>query len=129
MAALETLGEIGRRSRRRTIAVLGEMLELAEPRADHVRVGHFAAAAGLDVLVTVGDQAAAYLDGAETVPQWRGQAVRTEGRADAASWVRNNVAPGDVVLVKASRGAALEHVVEDLLSDEGLLIDEGDRDR
>lgn len=123
MAALETLGEIGRRSDRRTVAVLGEMLELADPRADHVRVGHFAATAGIDVLVTVGDQAAAYVDGAEGVSRWQGKAVRTEGREDATSWVRKNVAPGDVVLVKASRGAALEHVVE------GLLIDEGDRDR
>ena len=123
MAALETLGEIGRRSERRTIAVLGEMLELADPRADHVRVGQFAAAAGVDVLVTVGEQAAAYADGAAGVPKWHGKAVRTEGREDATSWVRKNVAPGDVVLVKASRGAALEQVVA------GLLTDEGDRDR
>ena len=122
-AALDTLGAIGRLSHRRTIAVLGEMLELADPRADHVRVGHFAAAADIDVLVTVGEQAAAYVEGTVGVSQWRGQSVRTEGREDATAWVRKNVAPGDVVLVKASRGAALEQVVE------GLLTDEGDRDR
>jgi UDP-N-acetylmuramoyl-tripeptide--D-alanyl-D-alanine ligase len=129
MAALETLGQIGHRSGRRTIAVLGEMLELADPRADHVRVGHFAAAAGIDVLVTVGQQAAAYGEGATSLDAWSGRLVRTEGRADATTWVRNNVVPGDVVLVKASRGAALEHVVGDLLSVGGLLKDEGDSDR
>ena len=122
-AALDTLSAIGRRSHRRTIAVLGEMLELADPDADHRRVGRFLAGAGVDVLVAVGPQAASYVDGTQDVPQWQGKAVRTEGRDDATSWVRKNVAPGDVVLVKASRGAALEHVAE------GLLIDEGDRDR
>ena len=115
MAALETLGQIGRRRDRRTVAVLGEMLELADPDADHRRVGHFLATAGIDVLVTVGPQAAAYVDGTQDVSQWRGQAVRTEGREDATSWVRNNVAPGDVVLVKASRRAGLERVAEGLL--------------
>ena len=122
MAALETLQVIARRSGRRTIAVLGEMLELADPQGDHERVGRFAAQAGIDVLVTVGEQAAAYADGAAGVTGWRGRAIRTEGRDDATAWVRNNVASGDVVLVKASRGAALEHVADGL-------IDEGDPDR
>jgi UDP-N-acetylmuramoyl-tripeptide--D-alanyl-D-alanine ligase len=119
IAALDTLGEIGRRSGRRTIAVLGEMLELSEPAQEHRRVGHAAAAAGIDVLVTVGEPAAAYADGAGGVTGWAGESIRTAGRDDALRWVRHNVAPGDVVLVKASRGAALEHVAEALLTDEG----------
>jgi UDP-N-acetylmuramoyl-tripeptide--D-alanyl-D-alanine ligase len=127
-AALDTLGSIGRRSGRRTIAVLGEMLELADPDADHHRVGRFAAEAGIDVLVTVGRRAATSGEGAGSIASWSGELVRTEGRADAAAWVRNNVARGDVVLVKASRGAALEHIVADLLSADGL-PSEGDGDR
>ena len=120
MAALDTLGSIGRSSGRRTIAVLGEMLELAEPEEDHRRVGRFAATAGIDVLVTVGEVAAAYADGAAGADGgWAGVPVRTAGRDDALEWVRHNVAPGDVLLVKASRGAALESVAEGLLTDEG----------
>ena len=35
-------------------------------------------------------------------------AIATAGRDEALAWVRENVAARDVVLVKASRGAALE---------------------
>ncbi len=39
----------------------------------------------------------------------------TAGRDEALAWVRENVAAADVVLVKASRGAALEHIADGLL--------------
>jgi UDP-N-acetylmuramoyl-tripeptide--D-alanyl-D-alanine ligase len=46
-------------------------------------------------------------------------AITTAGRDEALAWVRENGAAGDparcVVLVKASRGAALESVAEGLL--------------
>ena len=42
-------------------------------------------------------------------------AVHTAGRDEALTWVRENAAAGDVLLVKASRGAALETVAEGLL--------------
>jgi UDP-N-acetylmuramoyl-tripeptide--D-alanyl-D-alanine ligase len=35
------------------------------------------------------------------------------------AWVRDNVAARDVVLVKASRGAALEKIADGLLEEEG----------
>ena len=38
--------------------------------------------------------------------------VARAGRDEALGWVRATVAAGDVVLVKASRGAALEWVAE-----------------
>ena len=54
-AALDTLGGIGAGSGRRTVAVLGEMLELGDgAAAAHTGVGEYAAAAGVDLLVTVG---------------------------------------------------------------------------
>ena len=57
-AALESLQVIGQRSGRRTVAVLGEMFELGPDAASgHHRVGAFARAAGVDVLVTVGETA------------------------------------------------------------------------
>ncbi len=48
---------------------------------------------------------------------WSGTAVPTAGRDEALAWVRENVAAADVVLVKASRGAALEHIADGLLDD------------
>jgi hypothetical protein len=40
--------------------------------------------------------------------------VPTAGREQAADWLRHNVVARDVVLVKASRGAALEHLADAL---------------
>jgi UDP-N-acetylmuramoyl-tripeptide--D-alanyl-D-alanine ligase len=116
VAAIEALTSIGRRRSRRTVAVLGEMKELgAEADEAHREVGRAAAAAGVDVVVAVGDPAHGIAAGAETVPGWTGEAVVTAGRDEALTWVRENVASADVVLVKASRGAALEHIADGLL--------------
>jgi UDP-N-acetylmuramoyl-tripeptide--D-alanyl-D-alanine ligase len=117
-AALDTLAAIGARGGRRTVAVLGEMLELgATSEADHVAVGAYAAGLGVDLVVTVGTAAEAIGEGARRTPGWSGETVSTAGPDDAADWLRHNVVARDVVLVKASRGAALEHVA-DVLSDE-----------
>lgn len=111
-AALESLQLIGQRSGRRTVAVLGEMLELGPDAVQaHQRVGRYAAGADVDVLVTVGGTAAHMAEGFGA-----GEAIITAGRDEALSWLRENVSAADVVLVKASRGAALEVVVEGLLA-------------
>lgn len=120
-AALETLADIGARSGRRTVAVLGEMLELGAGSADaHAGVGAYAAQAGVDVLVTVGPGADAIAAGFEAVGS-SGVAIPTAGRDAASDWLRHNVSAADVVLVKASRGAALEVIADELLvhGDEG----------
>jgi len=109
-AALEALVAIGARRGRRTVAVLGEMRELGPTAYDeHVGVGRAAAALGVDVVVVVGPEASGIADGAG------GEAIVTAGRAEALAWVRENASGADVVLVKASRGAALETIAEGLL--------------
>jgi len=82
---------------------------------EHRRVGVSAAIAAVDVLVVVGPEAAAIAAGARSRSGWTGEVVVTAGGDEALDWVRKNVAPGDVVLVKASRGVALEHVANGLL--------------
>jgi UDP-N-acetylmuramoyl-tripeptide--D-alanyl-D-alanine ligase len=117
-AALEALAAIGERGGRRTVAVLGPMLELgASSEADHVAVGSHAAGLGIDVVVTVGEAAHAIAAGARRTPGWSGGTVAAAGPEQASEWLRHNVVARDVVLVKASRGAALEHVA-DVLTDE-----------
>jgi UDP-N-acetylmuramoyl-tripeptide--D-alanyl-D-alanine ligase len=44
--------------------------------------------------------------------------IVTAGRDEALAWVRENVAAGDVVLVKASNGVALWVIAEQLLAPE-----------
>jgi UDP-N-acetylmuramoyl-tripeptide--D-alanyl-D-alanine ligase len=118
-AALDALSGLGER-RGRTFAVLGEMRELG-PTSEllHREVGEYAALQGVDVVVAVGPESAAIAAGARTTPGWRGVAVDTAGREAALAWVRNNVTAGDVVLVKASRGAGLEVLAEGLLAPAG----------
>jgi len=109
-AALELLAGLpGRR-----IAVLGEMLELgAEDEEGHERVGA-AAAAVVDRLIVVGDGAAGIDRGARKagIPPERSEVVADRGAA--LDRLLEVLRPGDVVLVKASRGIALELLVEDL---------------
>jgi UDP-N-acetylmuramoyl-tripeptide--D-alanyl-D-alanine ligase len=115
LAALETLHLIGETGRR-TIAVLGEMKELGERhQPEHRMVGWAAARTGVDALVVVGEAASGIAEGTREAAEWGGELVRTAGRDEALTWLRKNVQPGDVVLVKASRGVALEHVADGLL--------------
>jgi UDP-N-acetylmuramoyl-tripeptide--D-alanyl-D-alanine ligase len=93
----------------RRIAVLGDMLELGPTERElHRDIGAHAAASGVDVLVTVGPLAA------EMAEAFGGETHVVSDAAAAAALVRDLVAPGDLVLVKASRGVRLEAVTEAL---------------
>jgi UDP-N-acetylmuramoyl-tripeptide--D-alanyl-D-alanine ligase len=93
----------------RRIAVLGDMLELGTGEAEaHREVGAEAARAGVDVLVTVGPRAAAMTG------RFGGEAHSVADAGAAASLARDLLRPGDVMLVKASRGIGLEAVAEAL---------------
>lgn len=121
-AALEALVAIGRSddgARRRTVAVLGEMKELgSEHDEGHRAVGRAAAELGVDTLVVVTEAAGGIAVGAGDATGSRvGEVIVTAGREEAVAWVRQNAGPEDVVLVKASRGAALELVAESILKE------------
>lgn len=107
-AALRMLAETPVEGRR--IAVLGLMAELG-PDAEgfHREIGAVAARSRVDIVIAVGDQARAYLDGAVD-GRW---AADVDAAADVLA---DLVRPGDRVLVKGSRAAGLE-VVPDLLAE------------
>ena len=107
--ALETLRDLADGGR--TVAILGDMAELgARGPAAHAEVARLAAATGVGHLFAVGRMAGVL---AET--------ARQAGLADAREFADSALAgraakeflrPGDWVLVKASRAARLERVVE-----------------
>lgn len=118
-AALDAAAQIARARGGRLVTVLGEMRELGvDAEDDHREIGTHVAELGAAVLVVVGAEAVALAQGAESTPGWRGEAIRTAGRDAATAAVVKNVRAGDVVLVKASRGVALEHVAAALLADQ-----------
>ncbi|MEU0314869.1 UDP-N-acetylmuramoyl-tripeptide--D-alanyl-D-alanine ligase [Nocardioides sp. NPDC006273] len=100
-AGLDALASI---DAKRRIAVLGEMLELGEASHDaHHEIGTYAATRA-DLVITIGEAAAVIADGAGE------RALALPDNAAAVDWLRSHLGPGDVVLVKASRGARLDEV-------------------
>jgi UDP-N-acetylmuramoyl-tripeptide--D-alanyl-D-alanine ligase len=111
-AALRTLAatRAGRR-----LAALGEMRELGAAAAQaHRELGVAAAAAGLDGLFLLGGHAAEVRAGAETAGLAHGRIVEATTHAELAARLREVLRPGDVLLLKGSRGAAMEQVLRHL---------------
>ncbi|MGD1051040.1 MAG: UDP-N-acetylmuramoyl-tripeptide--D-alanyl-D-alanine ligase [Solirubrobacteraceae bacterium] len=111
MSMRAALDELAQTAAGRRVAVLGDMLELgeADERRYHRELGEQARAAGVALLVTVGERAA-----------WAGESFAAAGgdrehlHADdapaAAELLRPRLRAGDTVLVKGSRAVALERV-------------------
>lgn len=113
-AALRTASAMA--AGRRTWAVLGEMRELGDRSdADHAEVGRLAHELGMRI-VSVGSASIAGSARAAGAPD---DHVVLVPDADAAiAELRRSVAPGDVILVKASRSIGLERVALALIGDD-----------
>jgi UDP-N-acetylmuramoyl-tripeptide--D-alanyl-D-alanine ligase len=97
----------------RKVAVLGEMLELgAHALPLHEECGRAAAAAGLDLLITVGGAAAGAMAAAARSAGMPAPAVvAVPDKQEAADAALRRVRAGDLVLVKGSRGIGTDVVV------------------
>jgi UDP-N-acetylmuramoyl-tripeptide--D-alanyl-D-alanine ligase len=104
-AALEHLVE--RAAGRRAVAVIGDMGELGPdgPRY-HEEIGRLLGELGVDVLFAIGPLAESYLVAGLPTMRWA-QTVDLDA-------LREELRPGDCVLVKASRALGLERVAEAL---------------
>jgi len=103
-AALQAVSHL-RTPGRRIAAVLGEMRELGEGgEQSHRDVGRLAAELGFDLVVAVDAPAMAVAEGAGD------RGVFAADHDEAVRIVSAWLTPGDIVLVKASRGARLERV-------------------
>lgn len=115
-AALDLLLDLPVTGRR--IAVLGEMAELGDETVGaHRAVGLAAAERGLDALIVVArpeSPAARIADGAREGGLPSGQVHLVDSVEDAQRIVTATLGGGDAVLVKASRVAGLERLVERL---------------
>ena len=115
-AALRTLS--ASRGRRR-FAALGEMRELGTeaPRA-HRELGAAAAAAALDALFLLGELATEVRSGAEAAGMPAERIVIAHSHQDLAARLRTDLRPGDLLLLKGSRGAAMEEILRQLVGAE-----------
>jgi UDP-N-acetylmuramoyl-tripeptide--D-alanyl-D-alanine ligase len=113
-AALKSLAALGRgRPGARTLAVLGEMLELGDSaRDEHDAVGRLAVRLDIDQLLVVGEPARAIHLGACLEGSWAGESVFVPDAEAALTWLCEQLRPGDVVLFKASNAVQLSRLAE-----------------
>ncbi|MEG6616425.1 UDP-N-acetylmuramoyl-tripeptide--D-alanyl-D-alanine ligase [Peptococcaceae bacterium 1198_IL3148] len=107
-AGLKTLADLA--GGRRQVAVLGSMFELG---AREVR-GHYetgAAAVGVDLLVTVGQLAKNIATGAKESGMAAEKVQWFADNQSATSFLKSSLQPGDIVLIKGSRGMHMEEIV------------------
>lgn len=106
-AALKTLAQLTRGSRR-SVAVLGEMAELGDYADDeHDRIGRLAVRLNVEKLIVVGHRARHIHNAAGLEGSWDGESVLVGSADEAYDLLRDQLRPGDVVLVKSSGSAGL----------------------
>ena len=108
-AALRTLVELHADGKK--IAVLGEMRELgSETERGHQEVGQEAAALQVDQLIGIGEMGAVIANAAKRAGLEQSRAVAST--SDAAKLLSDVAQSGDLVLIKGSRLARTEEVIE-----------------
>jgi len=108
-SALKTLSL----TRGRKVAVLGDMLELGDASdAEHLALGRLAAESGVDALVAIGASSGKTAEGARMAGLKKASSFTS--KKEALETLKSILREGDAVLVKGSRGIALEEIVESL---------------
>ena len=111
-AALDTLASRRTEGGRR-VAVLGDMLELGSAGPElHAGIGRHAAQLGIDVLAATGELSAHTVVAARETGMAQGAARHFVDAGALARFVKANSRTGDVILLKASRGMALDRILD-----------------
>jgi UDP-N-acetylmuramoyl-tripeptide--D-alanyl-D-alanine ligase len=96
----------------RAIAVLGDMLELGDKSAsEHYGLGEYLSASGVDYVIACGNFGRTVLEGAGS----KTNGFYAGSHEEAAGTVKEIARPGDLVLVKGSRGMRMEEVTKRLV--------------
>jgi UDP-N-acetylmuramoyl-tripeptide--D-alanyl-D-alanine ligase len=107
LAALNLLSEMPGRK----IAVLGDMLELAQyERAGHEMVGMRAAQVA-DLLVTLGTRAHMIAEAARKAGMKKARVLEYEQPGEIIDWLNQNLVAEDTVLIKGSHGLRMDQIV------------------
>lgn len=105
-AAIDTLMSMKRDGR--TIAVLSDMLELGIASGEeHAKIGAYAAQKKTDALFVTGRESKRIFESAPSIKD----NFYLEKKNDLIDELRKFIKPGDIVLVKGSRGMKMEEVV------------------
>jgi len=117
-AALQCLGQTRVTGQR--LAVLGDMLELGDEALPlHEEVGVLVAQSGVHHLLTLGPLAQHIAQGARRAGMAATRIHVTTQPEDVVTQLKTLMRPGDVILLKGSRGMAMERLVDALSEHEG----------
>jgi UDP-N-acetylmuramoyl-tripeptide--D-alanyl-D-alanine ligase len=101
---------------RRSVAVLGHMAELGpDSIGQHDALGRHIVRLDIAALIAVGEQARAIATGAALEGSYNGESEWVPDAMAAVDRLSEELRPGDVVLVKGSRSAAMEVVAQALI--------------
>jgi UDP-N-acetylmuramoyl-tripeptide--D-alanyl-D-alanine ligase len=112
--ALKTLSEFNTQGKR--FFIIGDMLELGPlSESAHHELGQEITLSNVDHLVTVGPLASLVAESAKKNSRHPLQIGKFNTHAEAVSYLLRNVEKGDCLLIKGSRGAKMENVIQEYL--------------
>jgi len=115
-AALDTLREL---EAKRKIVAFGDMLEIGKfTTYAHKAVGEEAAKIA-DLFITVGPRAKFAVEGAVSAGMDKSRVFNFSDSLEAASFLKDKIQEGDLVLVKGSQAMRMERIVEELMTEPG----------
>lgn len=102
------------RNKNKVIAVLGDMLELgAKSIEEHRKLGQYLSKSKVDVVLALGKESQYIIEGLNG----SSKGFYLENHEEAAKLLKELAVPGDVVLVKGSRGMKMEKVIQNFYKD------------
>jgi len=117
-SALQTLSKIKPKENSKSIAVLGDMLELGtETLNAHREIGFKVAELGIDYLITVGEASKNTAMAAREAGMDDNQITPFADSVSAGKFLQEKLRQGDIVLIKGSRGLKMEKIVKEVMND------------
>lgn len=109
-AGLETLKDLA--GGKRMTLILGDMLELGAAASDlHLKAGQTAVETGCHVVLALGEHAGQVVDGARRAGLKDSQAIAFDSWERLSDKAQDIFGSDDIILVKGSRGMAMERIV------------------
>lgn len=117
-AALKTLSQLEISQVERTVAILGDMLELGDFNDEaHDRLGKQVAENKIDILIAVGENRAKTATGAKKAGMADDHIFAFENSSLAKDKITGIIKPHDLILIKGSQGSRMERVVKALMKE------------
>lgn len=118
LAAIETVGRIMIDKKSRRWAILGDMLELGGYTVEgHQMVGQALVANNFDSLVAVGERSLMTMSGAIDAGFDKDRIFHFSLSTDVPGFLKEQLAEGDLLLIKGSQGMRMEKITKELLAE------------